>query len=197
MESRLVGVIMCGGLSTRMGKDKGLIIEQGVTWVERTHQKLSNLKIPVYISVNEAQVSGYRKILPCEILIPDTVEIPGPLKGILTAFIHLRGKDLLVMATDLQDISVDSISALLQRYYLSKPQYDIYAYSNKGRPEPLMAIYTHTLLEKIYNTALKGGLVNYSLQHILKKENTSLQELHPGQEKDFKNYNSPADLKQL
>ena len=41
-KSNLLGVVLCGGESKRMGSDKGLLQLNGKTWAEHTADKLKN-----------------------------------------------------------------------------------------------------------------------------------------------------------
>jgi len=40
----MIGVVLCGGQSSRMHADKGLIKVQGVTWAEAAFQKMEALQ---------------------------------------------------------------------------------------------------------------------------------------------------------
>ncbi len=55
----MTGVILCGGKSTRMGSDKGLMQYQSITWAELAINKLAELNVPVVLSVNEQQYQLY------------------------------------------------------------------------------------------------------------------------------------------
>jgi len=47
----MLGIILCGGESSRMGTDKGLLIKDQKTWTRATFEKLELLSIPVKISI--------------------------------------------------------------------------------------------------------------------------------------------------
>ena len=67
----MLGVILCGGESYRMGQDKGLMKFNSKSWAEIAAEKLANLKIPVILSVNKQQLETYELQIPHLRLIVD------------------------------------------------------------------------------------------------------------------------------
>ena len=55
----LLGVILCGGESKRMGTDKGLRSIGNTIWAKHVANKLHALHIPIIYSVNQQQVNTY------------------------------------------------------------------------------------------------------------------------------------------
>jgi molybdopterin-guanine dinucleotide biosynthesis protein A len=53
------GVVLCGGQSSRMGTDKGLLLHQSITWVQQAISTLTQLNTPVLLSINEQQLIAY------------------------------------------------------------------------------------------------------------------------------------------
>ncbi len=47
----MIGLILCGGQSSRMGSDKGLLKLEAKTWAQTAIDKMEILHIPVKISV--------------------------------------------------------------------------------------------------------------------------------------------------
>src|SRR5215210_5197976 len=99
----MTGVVLCGGQSTRMGTDKGLLQLNGKTWVQHTSDKLSSLQIPVVVSLNKKQPDGYSKIFSSDKLIIDdeSLSLKGPLLGLMSVHQQLKQEDLLVLACDM------------------------------------------------------------------------------------------------
>lgn len=186
---KLLGVVMCGGESRRMGSDKGLIPQGKQTWAQLCYAKLSGLNIPVVASVNQSQVDNYQAIFKVDDMVVDALQIPGPLNGILSVHVKHPDSDILILACDM--IAMDNPTLLqLVNAYQSKPGHDFYAYHNNAFFEPLCAIYTASALSALKQKCDEAGLSNYSLQQVLKSGNTmQLQVLDISR---FKNQNDRA-----
>ena len=79
----MTGIILCGGQSSRMGSDKGLLKLEANTWAQTAVDKLSILGIPVKLSVNRQQLNDYAKVFAADDLFVDaaSLELHGPLLG--------------------------------------------------------------------------------------------------------------------
>ena len=78
---KLLGVILCGGESKRMGSDKGLLQKDGRAWVSIIAEKLVSIGLPVVVSINGQQRESYAGLFSSNDLIVDSIAIQGPLKG--------------------------------------------------------------------------------------------------------------------
>src|SRR5678810_262172 len=98
----MIGVALCGEQSTRMGTDKGPLMQNDFTWVDIAVSKLSSLQIPVVVSVNKNQADIYAKRISVSQLIVDhgNISVKGPLLGILSAHQQFPNEDLMVLACD-------------------------------------------------------------------------------------------------
>ncbi len=187
----LLGVILCGGESKRMGSDKGLLPIRNTIWAKHMHEKLAMFHIPVVYSINPQQVPIYREEILPELLVIDNAEVEGPLKGLLSVHHQFPGKDLLLLACDMLDLDAVTIDTLL-REYLRDNQYDFYVYQDEAFAQPFCGIYTRTGLEKVAGRIMVGRLNNYSLQAVL-EEGITLH-LPIRSQHVFRNYNSNADI---
>ena len=188
MNSRtnLLGVVLCGGESKRMGKDKGLLPLNGGTWVEHIEQKLKAQSLSTVISINEKQQQTYSQLFSNEELILDELPMHGPLNGLLTVHQKFPGKNLLLMACDLIDMDENILQELINTYEKNDAEY--FAYEENNFFQPMCSIYTAPALASLLVKLKSGSLANYSFQYILNNGNTfRLQNPRP---KAFTNYNS-------
>ena len=105
-------VVLAGGASARMGRDKALLIYEGEPQVRRIAALLERVAPPAYVSVRHAQAAdpafaGLR-------LLPDEEANIGPLAGLLSAFHHDPLSAWLVVAVDMPFLSEKSLRSLLE-----------------------------------------------------------------------------------
>lgn len=182
---KLLGVVMCGGQSQRMGTDKGLIKQGDTTWAELIFSKLKQLNIPVIVSINSSQMASYSSIFNADELVVDIMDIPGPLNGILSVNLSYPDKDLLILACDMIDMDNLTLTELVYTHQ-TQPDYNYYAFHNGRFFEPLCGIYTARGL----NTILHVSSTNYSLQNVL--ANPNVKQLEAIDNQSFKNRNTQA-----
>ncbi len=186
-KSNLLGVILCGGESKRMGTDKGLLVLNGKTWSEHMAQKLEEQDVPVIISINEKQHELYSRVLKKVELITDQLPMHGPLNGLLTVHQQNPQKDILLMACDLIDMDKSVLEELINSY--QKNEADYFAYEESNFFQPLCAIYTSIALRSLLDRLMSGSLANYSFQYIL--NNSKTHRLNSSSKKAFQNHNTP------
>jgi molybdopterin-guanine dinucleotide biosynthesis protein A len=187
----LTGIVMCGGKSIRMGTDKGLLLKGKQTWAELAYDKINTLNVPTKVSINESQIGFYQQLFDKKELIVDSINLPGPLAGLLSAHEQLKDIDLLLFACDMTDISKETIQHLLNTYTTNKNEYDFFVFKNNGEYEPLLGIYSHKGIQRIYDFYTSGKLKKYSMKSCIEISNAFSIELNDEQKKEFKNYNEP------
>src|SRR6187401_2467401 len=135
------GVVLCGGQSSRMGSDKGLLMLNDKTWTQKAVETLRNFQIPIVISVNKNQYHDYSLIFPADTLIPDdpSLQLHGPLCGLLSVHFKYPEEDVLILACDMPLIDTELIKQLLTKY--STEIADAFIYTTNGEPEPMPGIY--------------------------------------------------------
>lgn len=188
--ANLLGVVLCGGESKRMGSDKGLLLLNGKTWAEKIADKLKLLNLPVAISINKSQLEAYSKIFRGQDLVIDELPMHGPLNGLLTVHQKFQQKDILLLACDLVEMDASTLIQLIEAYEKNEAEY--FAFEEKNFFQPLCAIYTSKALSSLFGKLKSGSLPNYSFQHIL--NNSKTLRLRPTSQKAFNNYNSSEHL---
>ena len=190
----MTGVVLCGGQSTRMGTDKGLLVHQSITWAQRAADKLAQLNLPVVLSINEQQQIAYASSFDTALLITDNKDllIGGPLRGIVSVHLQYPTEDLFVLACDMIDMNKKVLENLYNHYKQNSAEAFVFTYEQT--PEPLCAIYTAKGLSKIYKLYQQQQLKKHSMVYALKYLITSYLLVATESKKYFTNYNSPSDF---
>lgn len=190
----ITGVVLCGGESSRMGTDKGLLLHSGLTWAELTASKLKALYLSVVLSVNHQQLDIYKNLFAEESLVVDCddLTINGPLLGLLSVHLKFPNEDLFVLACDMKAMTV----ALLQNLHRIYKQEESEAciYSTAEIHQPLCGIYTAAGLQKIYALHRAQQLKRHSIMAVLETLNTKIIAAKAEDLPAFNNCNSPADV---
>lgn len=188
----MLGVVLCGGESKRMGSDKGLLPAGNEVWAERAFSKLSSLDIPVVLSVNAMQMKTYSQIFPHKKLIADTVSAKGPLKGLLSVHKAYPHKDLLVLACDMVYMNISTLKLLKDSYDRETDLFDYYIYEKEGFIEPLCAVYPSPTLKSLHAKLTSGALPSFSLQRLI--SGSRYKNIPVTDVQNFANYNATNPL---
>ncbi|MFI8378289.1 molybdenum cofactor guanylyltransferase [Leeuwenhoekiella sp. NPDC079379] len=130
--------ILCGGKSTRMEAEKGLVILQDKPFIKHITKSLQKLKLPVLLVTENATY----KNLGFE-LLPDIYKDKGPLGGIYAALKHTDATQILILSCDIPLLSVETLQTLLSSNFTN---YEITFATAEDRWHPLIGIYSKTLL---------------------------------------------------
>jgi molybdopterin-guanine dinucleotide biosynthesis protein A len=192
----MIGVVLCGGQSIRMGYDKGLIDSEaeGKVWAKIVRDKFSKISISSFLSINQSQTENYLLHFKESDLVVDntTLKAQGPLLGLLSVHLNYSDQDLMVVACDMINMNEIALKMLSDRYNSSKAE----AIAFKGeRVEPLCGIYSSQGLNKIHNAYREKAISNNSMIYALEKLQTSYIPIGEEWKGFFKNFNRAEDLK--
>lgn len=138
-ELPIAGLVLCGGQSVRMGKDKAMIRYHQLPQYAHVAQMLKSFCSDVFISCNTQQKyflnSNYKAIEDNA-----TFSNAGPMTGLLSAFELHSNSGLLVVGCDYPYFTKADMKALMEA---RDEQTDAVCYHNEasGFDEPLLAIY--------------------------------------------------------
>lgn len=193
----MLGVVLSGGQSTRMGTDKGLIRLEARNWAQTASEKLTASNLRVVISVNAAQYDTYATIFPADQLVKDKEELllKGPLLGVLTVHAAFPDEDLLVLACDMPLMETAVLQQLVDAWQTAAQ--DACVFSNNHQPEPLCAIYRAAALARISAQHAQQPLARFSMKYLLEQLNVLYLPVQPHQAKAFRNFNAHAELNGL
>lgn len=148
----LNGLILAGGKSSRMGRDKSLIVFHELP--QRVH--LFNLLKPfckqVYLSCKTA-TNIPQHLNP----LPDQFQLESPLNGILSAFTHEPDTAWLAVAVDMPFVDVLTLETLTQKRNPTKVATCFFD-SEGSKPEPLLTIWEPRAFPLLRNFHARGGI---------------------------------------
>lgn len=134
----LNGLVLAGGRSKRMQRDKAALQYAGRTQLERAMELLQPYVARAFVSVREDQVGDPVRAPFSQIV--DTGMGVGPIAGIIAAQTRHPESAWLVVACDLPFLDGPTLEHLV-RSRRSDRQATAYRSSHDGLPEPLCAIY--------------------------------------------------------
>jgi len=149
----LYGLVLAGGRSTRMGRDKAALLYGGVTQLERAMALLSAHVEHAYVSVRADQKAEALRARFAQ--IPDLRENLGPIAGLLAAQRRHPDAAWLVLACDLPLLDAATLNHLVRARAPAKTA-TAYRSSHDGLPEPLCAIWEPRSHEPL-STYVAGG----------------------------------------
>lgn len=192
-ESRLkiAGLVMAGGKSTRMGRDKALLQAGKSDFLHLAFDKLSSITDSCYVSCAKGQP---HPDYPC---IEDGLCDCGPAAGIMSAleYISNSGFDgMLVLACDMPLMSTDLLRAAMTYPRNANQLINVYQSRQNSRMQMLAALYYADCLP-FFQSALKKGA--RSLWNILPENRQVRLGYGLELEKHFMNCNTMDDYERI
>jgi molybdopterin-guanine dinucleotide biosynthesis protein A len=151
---RLHGLVLAGGRSSRMRRDKAAIeFRSGETQIDAAMKLLEGRVAKAFVSVRVDQRDDPARSRYAHIV--DRGDIEGPIAGISAAFSIYPDMAWLVLACDLPFLDAQTLDTLL---LARDPSFDATAFisSHDGLPEPLCAIYEPSAREAV-NAQIAAG----------------------------------------
>jgi molybdopterin-guanine dinucleotide biosynthesis protein A len=134
----LYGLVLAGGRSARMQRDKAALEYAGRSQLERAVEMLTPLVARVFVSVRPEQTADPLRARFAQIV--DSGEVAGPIAGIIAAQALHPHAAWLVLACDLPLLDHRTLEHLLRSRRPAR-QATAYRSTHDGLPEPLCAIY--------------------------------------------------------
>ena len=159
----LLGLVLAGGKSTRMGEDKANIQWHGVPQWRYVAEQLRATGLPTFISVAASQKLDY----PDQ--VQDTYPETGPIGGIRTAMEAHPNHAFLVAACDMPLLTTEVFDYLISKRNPKKIA--SLPIGPKGFPEPLIAIWEPAVADLI---RAQMNTSNYRLKDLLGAEKQEL-----------------------
>lgn len=165
----LYGLVLAGGESRRMGRDKGLIAYRGAAHRQVLYALLRSVCDRVFLSVNAGQPRPEPERFEYLIDQPKYAG-NGPIGAVMGFRDAYPGVALLLVSCDLPYFGSEALLALMAARDLSRPA-TAFLNPENDRPEPLVTIYEARFLDHL---AEHFGRGIRSLQRILLEDPPAL-----------------------
>ena len=180
---KLSGLILAGGKSRRMGRDKAQIIFDNQSFLDNTVSLAENFTSEIVISSNQNPVTNYP-------VIADIYKNIGPIGGLYTGLQAVKNDFVLVLPVDMPLLNKAVFKYLLEHINSDKK---INVFHLNNRPQMLTGIYHKNVLPVIKEQITQK---DYKLQHLLQKTTFNLID-GSAFKNVFINVNSPDELNRL
>ena len=185
-DAPLYGLVLAGGRSRRMGRDKALLEHNGQSQLERMMELLAGCAERAFVSTGKDQRDEPERRRFAQVV--DRYDDMGPLAGILSAMDEYPDADWLVVACDLPNIDTATLRFLIDNRSPDKP-FTAFTSSHDGLPEPLCAVYRHGT-DTILRAFVESG-IRCPRKILIRSDTCLIEQLDP---RSLDNVNTPDDL---
>lgn len=188
----VTGIILAGGLSRRLGRDKAVEPIEGQPLVGRVMDALSGIADELVVVVNTPQRGRELPLRDSAVVAVDIYPNAGSLGGIFTGLSSASNQWGIVVACDMPFLNLDLLSYLLS----FRESHDAVVPVLDGRPEP-----THAAYSKVCLSAIEARLEANDLKiarffddvRVKYVSQRRVEEIDPGR-RSFFNVNTEEDL---
>lgn len=132
----IVAVILCGGQSSRMGRDKAMIDYHGIPQWMHVRKMVETITSKSFYSINKNQFHHFQD-KPHFI---DQYNLHGPINGLMTAFGNIKNAHILLLGIDYPLLTINDLQLLIDE---KSELDDVVCYYHQAEEiaEPLIALY--------------------------------------------------------
>ncbi len=179
--TKMTGIIMAGGNSIRMGKDKALINYHGQAQYLQVKNLLASFCSAVFCSAKSNKFKDVKTVIDN----PELGDV-GPIAGLITSLEKFQSP-IFVLGVDYPLIGHEDLNEIYQNHNNAFPA-TVFFNPESGFLEPLIGIYEPSILP-ILKTSLNSGIS--SIQKILQEH--SVQKIIPLNLTKIKSIDLPDD----
>tara|TARA_B100000965_G_scaffold165357_2_gene137665 strand:+ start:936 stop:1490 length:555 start_codon:yes stop_codon:yes gene_type:complete len=178
------GIVLNGGLSSRMGRDKGEILHKGRRLIDIAVESLITAEANDIVIVGGGeQITSLKKdIQYCEDLYPNE----GPLGGVITGLRNVESDIAVILACDYLDIDSSVVLECISKLSSRSMVFPFY----KGKEQYLLSAIRTESIEALESQFMKGVRSMHEASTLLDCE--SYQSAYP---EKLRSANTPSQLK--
>lgn len=186
MTERVAGIVLAGGRSTRMGRDKAAIEIAGSSLLQRTALRLAAAVDEVVVVGRSGQQLPALDVPVPVLIVRDRYPNTGPLGGIATGMQASEAAAFVAVACDMPLLEGE----LVRRLVALREEADaVVPVGPDGRDQPLCAVYGRTCLPAIERCLHEGSFRVTSFY-----SRCRVRRVHVDDPLPFSNVNTPDDL---
>lgn len=144
----VTGLILCGGRSRRMGRQKAFLPYGGTTIVQHLLSMATEMFNEVYLVTNEPEDFAH----VCEAVVKDILPHRGPLGGILSGLLVATNPYAFVIACDMPLLT----PRLIRQMAAKRHDTDVLVLSHPGGIEPLLGLYSKNCIRPLEESLFAG-----------------------------------------
>jgi molybdopterin-guanine dinucleotide biosynthesis protein A len=185
MKMDTTAIIMAGGKSRRMGRNKSMLAVNGEPVIKHIFKQLHPHFSQILVSSDDVSMYSFLGVN----VVPDEDTDKGPLMGIASALRVSANKVNFVIACDIPEVNISFVRQMVRE---SKGFDAVVPQTGPSQYEPLFAVYKKSTLAAI-DRAIASG--NYRIIESLKYCKVNYIDLAYGQQ--FKNLNTMKDYQEF
>jgi molybdopterin-guanine dinucleotide biosynthesis protein A len=178
--------ILCGGKSSRMQSEKGLVLYQNKTFIDHIIAAVLPISENIQLITNTIEYDYLKYDI-----IKDVILDKGPIGGIYSALVNSKTELNLILSCDIPLISTEILLELIHKH---NDNFDVSVFVDDHRTHPLIGMYSKKIIPIIEKSIEANDL---KMMNLLSKVKHLLIPVANEQSKLFKNINSMAELNEL
>lgn len=178
--------ILCGGKSSRMQTEKGLVLYNGKPFIVHIIEAVLPISNNIQLITNGNDYDD----LNCKI-VNDVVEDKGPLGGIYSALQSSETEINLILSCDIPLISTEILWELIEKH---KSNSEVSIFEVENRVHPLIGIYSKKIMPILKHSIDENQL---KMMDFISKTALQINSISDERSKQFQNINSVIELNEL
>ena len=181
-------IILSGGKSSRMGRDKSFLpFANDNTLIEYQYKKLSKIFKKVYISSKTDKFSSI--ITDANIIYDKDQNISSPMVALESIFEKLNDEKVFIITVDVPLIEEATIKTIIKNSY----NYNIAIAKDEDKVHNLCGVFSKSILQQVKELLIDDI---HKINYLIKKTN-NYNEILFNNKKQFTNLNTISDYKGL
>ena len=186
-KNNISAFILCGGKSSRMGTEKGLVNYNNKPFIQLVIDAIEPITTNIFLVTDNQEYTDFNYPL-----VADIYKNKGPVGGIFSALDRSETENNLILSCDIPKISTN----VIKNYLINNisDQKDVIFLSDDKNVYPLIGIYNKSVKPK-FSEAISSNRIK--LLSLLNELNCQVIKVNPRDFESLKNINTQDELKIL